>query len=177
MDQTNVASLKILVVEDNAHFRTLVRTILAALGIEAVVEAADGAEALEKLRDFPADLVILDWKMDGVDGMECLRRIRAADGPAPYVPVIMVTGYSEARLIREARQAGVDEFLPKPISAKALLMRLIEAVERPRPYAKTSDYFGPDRRRRRDLHAGSDRRREQSNLIPSDAVRRARRRA
>lgn len=177
MEPLNISHLKVLVVEDNAHFRNLVRTILETLGIADVVEAKDGAEALETLKSFPADLIILDWRMDGLDGVECLRRIRTApDSPSPYVPVIMVTGYSEARLIREARQAGVDEFLAKPISAKELLTRLIQAVEQPRPYAKTTDYFGPDRRRRRDIHGGAERRREQCNLIPVESVRQARRR-
>ena len=65
----------------------------------------------------------------------------------PYVPIIMLTGHSEKRRVTIARDAGVTEFLAKPISAKALYQRILTVVASPRPFIKTKTYFGPDRRR------------------------------
>ncbi len=140
--------LSILIVEDNLHFRNLIRTILGALGVPRIEEARDGAEAIEVLRGFPADVAILDWKMDGVDGIELVRRIRTSeDSPNRFLPLIMVTGYTESSLIRSAHDAGVNDFLAKPISAKSLWSRISSVIETPRPFIQTTEYFGPDRRR------------------------------
>jgi len=65
----------------------------------------------------------------------------------PYVPIIMLTGHSEKKRVVTARDAGVTEFLAKPISAKALYQRILNVVANPRPFIKTKNYFGPDRRR------------------------------
>jgi DNA-binding response OmpR family regulator len=65
----------------------------------------------------------------------------------PYAPIIMLTGHSEKRRVTLARDAGVTEFLAKPISAKALYQRVMNVVASPRPFIKTKNYFGPDRRR------------------------------
>lgn len=68
----------------------------------------------------------------------------------PFVPVIMVTGHSEKSRVYEALNAGVNEFLVKPVSAKGLYSRLISVIERPRPFVRSKTFFGPDRRRRAD---------------------------
>jgi two-component system, chemotaxis family, chemotaxis protein CheY len=65
----------------------------------------------------------------------------------PYVPIIMLTGHSEKKRVIDARDAGITEFLAKPISAKALYERIFSVVAHPRPFIKTKAYFGPDRRR------------------------------
>jgi two-component system, chemotaxis family, chemotaxis protein CheY len=65
----------------------------------------------------------------------------------PYVPIIMLTGHSEKKRVMSARDAGITEFLAKPISAKALYQRILNVVANPRPFIKTKNYFGPDRRR------------------------------
>jgi DNA-binding response OmpR family regulator len=65
----------------------------------------------------------------------------------PYVPIIMLTGHSEKKRVIAARDAGITEFLAKPISAKALYQRILNIVVNPRPFIKTKTYFGPDRRR------------------------------
>ena len=65
----------------------------------------------------------------------------------PYAPIIMLTGHSEKKRVLSARDAGITEFLAKPISAKALYERILNVVANPRPYIKTKTYFGPDRRR------------------------------
>lgn len=151
--------LKILLVEDNEHFRRLVKTILHAVNVRDVAEASDGKEALELLKTFSADVCVTDWRMEGMDGMTFVRAVRnAPDSPNPFLPIIMCTGYTETTLVLEARDAGVTEFLAKPISARSLLMRLLAIIRNPRPFVRTSTYFGPDRRRRQLDYPGPDRR-------------------
>lgn len=161
MAAVDITTLNILLVEDNVHFRTLIRSILQALGMEQLTEAQDGIEALEILGEQNFDLVILDWKMEGMDGVECVRQIRELSGACAQVPIIMVTGYTETRLKREARDAGVNDFLGKPISPQSLLNRIVSVVENPRPFYRSDDFFGPDRRSKDKPYDGVERRVEQ----------------
>jgi len=145
-------SLKILLVEDNQHMRAIVLAILKGSGMRDVREARDGAEALEILRQFPADIALVDFNMSPIDGVEFTRMLRnASDSSNPYLPVVMITGHSERSRVVEARDAGVNEFVVKPLTARALLSRLDSVIMRPRPYIRClGGYFGPDRRRKGD---------------------------
>jgi DNA-binding response OmpR family regulator len=82
------------------------------------------------------------------DGLELAQMIRQPGANSnPYVPIIMLTGHSEKRRVMSARDAGITEFMAKPISAKSLYQRILNVVCNPRPFIKTKSYFGPDRRR------------------------------
>lgn len=141
-------ALQILLVDDNQHMRAITATILASAGFRRIREVRDGAEAIEALRDWPADLAIVDFNMAPIDGVEFTRLVRnSADSPNPYLPIIMMTGHSERKRVYEARDAGVTEFCVKPITAKAILDRIQAVIYKPRPFVKSSDYFGPCRRR------------------------------
>jgi two-component system, chemotaxis family, chemotaxis protein CheY len=157
--------LKALIVEDNTHMRTLLRSLLNALGIKTVYEASDGGTAFDELRERKPDFVLTDLSMKPVDGIEFTRLVRTAnDSPNPYVPIVMVTGHTERHRIEAARDAGVTEILAKPITAQHLFMRVAEIVERPRAFVRCASYFGPDRRRRRlDDYIGPWRRQEDTN--------------
>jgi CheY-like chemotaxis protein len=140
--------LKALVIEDNAHMRILLRSLLNALGVKTVLEASNGTEGLRLLRDGKPDLVLTDLSMKPVDGIELTKDVRTSyTSPNPYVPIIMITGHTERHRVEAARDAGVTEFLAKPITAQALFLRLAEIVDRPRPFVRCETYFGPDRRR------------------------------
>ena len=148
---TPLAALRVLLVDDNQHMRSIVATVLAGVGVEQVRECWDGAEALDALRQWPADVAIVDFHMQPVDGVEFTRLVRqAADSPNPYLPIIMLTGYAERARVMEARDSGVTEFIVKPVTARAVLDRLNNVILRPRPFIKTGEYFGPDRRRKQD---------------------------
>ena len=160
MSGYNLERLNFLIVDDNKHMRALVKTILHALGSKNVTEAADGANAFKELRVFPADIIICDWNMSPLDGMDFVRLVRTGkDSPNPFVPLIMLTGHTELSRVMEARDVGVHEFLAKPISAKGLYSRIRSIIEHPRPFVRTSVYFGPDRRRRQIEWKGKERRR------------------
>lgn len=141
----------ILVVDDNHHMRMLIMEILRAIGVRDAHEAGDGAEALNVMRTKRIDLVITDIAMQPIDGVDFVRLLRNSnDSPNPTVPVIMITGHSTPARVNEARDAGVNEFLVKPVTAKGVLDRLQRVIDRPRQFIRTGDYFGPDRRRRAD---------------------------
>jgi CheY-like chemotaxis protein len=143
--------LRVLIVEDNNHMRTLLRSLMNALGIRQVIECTDGASAYAALRDRKPDFVLTDLSMKPVDGIEFTRMVRTAkDSPNPYVPIVMVTGHTERGRVEAARDAGVTEFIAKPITVQNLLLRVAEIVERPRPFVRCHSYFGPDRRRHKD---------------------------
>jgi CheY-like chemotaxis protein len=140
--------LRFLVCDDNPHMRRIIRTLLHSFGAREVYEAEDGATALEMFTHYIPDIVIADWAMPIFDGLELTQMIRQPEGAGnPYAPIIMLTGHSEKRRVMVARDAGVTEFLVKPISAKGFYQRILNCVASPRPFIKTKNYFGPDRRR------------------------------
>ena len=154
--------VKILIIDDNAHIRTMLAGILRAIGINLIIEAGDGAEALQILRTNRIDVVLTDLAMGPLDGIDFVRLLRnSPDSPTQRVPVIMITGHSTMRRIEEARDVGVDEFLTKPLTARGVVHRLQQVIDHPRPYVKSEDYFGPDRRRRVDGHYNGPERRNQ----------------
>ena len=159
----NLERVNFLVVDDNKHMRALVKSILKALGVQNIFEAGDGADAFKELRHFPADVIICDWNMSPLDGMDFVRLVRTGkDSPNQLVPIIMLTGHTEMNRVLEARDSGVHEFLAKPISAKSLYSRIRAIIEQPREFVRTSMYFGPDRRRRQtDSYTGPERRKAQ----------------
>ena len=138
--------LRILLVDDNQHMRVLLTEILRAIGVVHIHEGADGAEGLQQLRNHAIDIVMTDLSMQPLDGIDFVRLLRnSPDSPNQMIPVIMITGHSTMRRVAEA-----NEFLAKPLTARGVLERLNRIVEHPRPYIRTQDYFGPDRRRRAD---------------------------
>ena len=143
--------LKILVVDDNHHMRVLLSEVLRAVGLQNIYEAGDGAEALQQMRAHPIDIVLTDLAMEPLDGLDFVRLLRnSPDSPNQMAPVIMIPGHSTMRRISEARDVGVNEFLAKPLTVRGVLDRLQKIIDHPRPYVRTDDYFGPDRRRKVD---------------------------
>ncbi|MGD0144216.1 MAG: response regulator [Rhizomicrobium sp.] len=160
MTNPSFMAVNLLIVDDNRNMRTLLRTVLRAIGIKQIHEAADGNSGYAELLRCKPDIVITDLSMQGADGIEFTRKVRLSrDSPDPFVPILMVTGHTERARIEAARDAGVTEFLAKPITVQSLLDRLIKIVERPRPFVRSEAYFGPDRRRRRSDSGAAPRRR------------------
>jgi two-component system chemotaxis response regulator CheY/two-component system phosphate regulon response regulator PhoB len=130
---------KAVVVEDNPRFRELVKIVLGSLGITEVAEAKDGNDAIAVLETFDADIVIMDWTMGGMDGVTCTQHIRSgALGCDPDLPIVMLSGHGGDDAIRHAREAGVDVYLIKPISLRALhdgIQRALGRSDRPREAA------------------------------------------
>lgn len=163
MKAYDLSRLNVLVVEDNQHMASLLKDILRAFQIRNVKVSPDGGEALRELRVFPADVAITDWMMEPIDGIDFVHFVRtASDSPNPFLPIVMLTGHTELGRVTEARDAGIDEFLAKPITANALYHRIIRVIDHRRTYVRGGHYFGPDRRRRDDPHySGPERRKSE----------------
>ena len=152
--------LKVLVVEDNMPMTELIKSLLISFGVGGVYTAKNGKEGFDICLEQNPDLILTDWMMREMDGISLTRLIRTSPKSRnQFVPVIMMTGFSEKRRVVQARDAGVTEFLVKPFTARDLYRRLEEIIERPRQFVKSDEFFGPDRRRRVDpLYNGPMRR-------------------
>jgi two-component system chemotaxis response regulator CheY len=115
--------MNVLVVDDAATMRRIVRSLLRELGIKNVREAEDGEMAFEDLKRQKADLVVSDWAMPKMTGIELLRAIRQDEG-LKEIPVLMVTAESKKENIMEAVQAGVNNYIVKPFNSKTLEEKL-----------------------------------------------------
>jgi two-component system chemotaxis response regulator CheY len=139
--------LKVLIVDDERTMRKVTRSLLHAIGIRTVYEANDGNSGLEAIRMHSPDVVIVDWEMPSPNGPEFVRAVRSPETfPLPDVPIIMLTGHGERSRVVEAVRLGVNEFLLKPVSTKALLARFVSLIVQPRRMVKKTDYYGPEPR-------------------------------
>jgi len=160
--------VKFLIVDDNAFMRTIIRRVLSALHAEQVREASDGEDALQIMQTFAPDIIILDWEMKPMDGLEFTRKVRLSrDSPNVFTPIVMVSGHSERGRVVAARDAGVNEFVVKPISAKSLFDRIQAVIDRPRPFVRLKSYFGPDRRRKTVGRGEEERRVAKPAMVPA----------
>jgi len=116
-------TLKVLVVDDMSTMRRILKNVLKQIGYTDLHEAEDGAVALKKLREGGFGLVVSDWTMPVMTGIELLRAIRA-DSDIKHLPVLMVTAEAQKDNIIEAVQAGVNNYVVKPFTADALLEKL-----------------------------------------------------
>lgn len=154
-----------LIVEDSHLMRQLIRSLLRGFGFDHVGEAADGSEALEMIELRSYDIIICDWMMEPTDGFSFLGQLRRH--PSPHLrslPVIMLTSVAEELQVVAARDAGVTEYLVKPVSADKLRLRLLSALKRPRAFVTSENYTGPDRRRRDTKTPGAPARRFSDRL-------------
>lgn len=111
--------MKILVVDDSATMRNIIGNILEQIGYTDILNATDGAEALEILKNNEVDLVITDWNMSVMSGLELVKCIRA-DETMDGMPIIMVTSESAKSEIITALQAGVNHYIIKPFTREML---------------------------------------------------------
>jgi len=143
-----IQALCVVVVDDNQYMRKMVRNLLVNCGIKEIYEAADGIAALDTIRTVGPDVVLLDWEMPLLSGAELVRIVRSPGVfPMPDVPIIMLSGHGERWRIVEAMKLGVNEYLIKPVSAKAIYDRLVSIFAQPRPAVQLGDYYGPEPRK------------------------------
>jgi len=170
----DLSSLTVLVVDDNDVMRSTFKQLLRAYGVRKIFEAHEGAEALQHVDMRPIDLLITNWDMRPIDGIEMVRILRRHPIPEKQMmPVIMVSAHSTHRNVRYARDCGVNEFLTKPVAPIDLYLRQEEIILRPRAFVKCPTYIGPDRRRRGDLRYNGPGRRAQDtdNRLPGASIK------
>lgn len=152
--------LRVLIVDQNAHIRELLRTILQSVGAGAIDLSHDADAGFDAYCRREYDVVFTDSELQPISGLDFVDLIRTSPkSPNPYVPIIMLSGYSDEERIKAARDHGVTEFLAKPFTVDIVLKRLEAVIENPRSFVRTGSYFGPDRRRTSSLdYSGPDRR-------------------
>lgn len=120
-------SMPILIVDDYKTMLRIVRNLLKQLGFENVDEASDGSEALGKLREKKFDLVISDWNMEPMTGIQLLKEVRG-DENLKNLPFIMITAESKKENVVAAAQAGVNNYIVKPFNAATLKTKLTSVI-------------------------------------------------
>ena len=154
------SKVSFLIVDDNKLSIKMVGDTLRYLGATDIEVTRDPDEALTLMKRQRSDVIITEWKMEGMSGMDFLDILRnSAASPNRFIPVIMLTAHSEEQFVTGARDTGVTEFLAKPFTAKGFYARLVSVIARPRNFINAPSYFGPDRRRKAVPYDGDERRR------------------
>lgn len=128
--EANVSHINVLIVEDDLLMVKLLRSVAETLGFHTIETATDGKKALARLDAVPCDLIIADWAMQPMDGITLTRKIRERDDPRyRTVPIIMITGKSELRHMKKAKDAGITEYMVKPFTVPELCTRIATVLE------------------------------------------------
>ena len=148
MKRYNLTKLEVMLVEDNAFMRRLMRGILRELGIRKVRDAEDFDTALNIHQVSGLDLVFTNWSPE-LNVLDFLKTVRRGDeSPNPEVPIIVITAFTEVHHVLAGRDAGCNEFLAKPVSAETIYQRICNVIENQRPFIRSEHFVGPDRRRK-----------------------------
>lgn len=138
--------LVVLVIDDNVGMRSIMTAVLRTLGFSEIRLADDAVEAQKIIPQVKPDLIITDLKMPVLDGVTFVRNLRADESnPFSEVPIIVATGHTEEKHVKACIAAGVDQFLAKPTTGKALAERITRALSPDRQFIRTGDYNGPRR--------------------------------
>ena len=167
-----LSRITVLVVDSNDAIRELMGKILGELGFRRVIFASNGYDGIKECRDTWVDLIITDWDLHISDHLEeekyaetafksewgdfppnngasFVKYIRSGRGKSDkFVPIIMLTGPVNPDVVMHARDSGVNEILMKPIDSANLCKRIINIVDKPRPFVTCENYYGPCRRRK-----------------------------
>ena len=147
----SLSRVRFLIVDDNTHAVNLVKAMLRGFGADQLYDAQTVDSAQRRMKITPCDIVILDYMLGAEEGVTFARWLRNdPDSPAPYTPIILLTGHADRPKIVAARDAGVNEFCVKPVTPADLMKRIAWVIDRARPFVRSQTYFGPDRRRHDD---------------------------
>jgi DNA-binding response OmpR family regulator len=156
----DLQQLRIMAVDDNRHMSQLLGAILRGLGIQYFEAYNDAAKAYRAIGEFRPDIVFLDWDMPKLDGAAFADRVRRDPGsPNHFLPIVVISAFGDREHVTRARDAGVHEFLVKPVSGRGVYDRIVSIIERPREFVRAPKYVGPCRRRHKEaIYRGVERR-------------------
>lgn len=123
-------SKRILIAEDNPNLRQVIVNIVKKIGYAQVLEAEDGEIAWQFIQRGGVDIVLTDWAMPGLDGMQLLKKIRTATMPTRDIPFLMITAADTKNAILSAGKEGVDAYIIKPFSVNTIMDKITEAIEK-----------------------------------------------
>lgn len=131
-DKIDLGHLRVLIADDNAFMRQILKTVLRGFGVKNTYEANDGTDAFSVIASHQIDLCLMDIEMAPMNGLEFTRRLRRVIEPATSatknLPVILVSSHARVEVIEKARSVGANSFVVKPVQPKALRTRIIKAL-------------------------------------------------
>ncbi len=156
-----------MIVDNHDHMCHIIREILYAFGARNIISATSVQKALDKYSSARPDLIIADYRMRPIDGIEFAKFLRHhPDSPNQFVPIIMMTADATKQVVSLAMSAGINELLVKPIRPVGLWKRIEDVVMHPRAFIRTPEYFGPDRRQVSSVqYSGPEQRSQEVELI------------
>jgi CheY-like chemotaxis protein len=164
-----LSPISFLIVTVNPHMASILQVLLKALGAGPVRTCSDAAGAFEAVRQERPDIVLADHVAERLDGLAFTRGLRRGQA-APDLPVILISAHGERRRLAEARDAGVDEVLLKPVDARDLLHMVQNLLRAERLFIRAPGYVGPDRRGGSDPAYGGPERRGASGPAAADGI-------
>lgn len=167
MKEYSFANAGIMVIDDSAWMSAVLRQMLKSIGFTRIDTVSNPTNALTLLESSAPDILLTDWDMPGMDGLELTRRVRRLAGDVRFLPIVMVSAYGTLGCVTAARNAGVTEFLVKPVSPHSLYRHLVAVIERPRLFIEAPGFVGPDRRRSTGTNTTPHRRRA-SDIVSMD---------
>ena len=143
-----IENLNMLVFDGNPYMCKIAKAILSGFGLSEIHTTQNVSQALDVLNSGSIDIALCALDMNPVDGILFTKMVRArAEPDNPYLPIILMTTQTRRRRIVEARNAGVNAIIAKPLRPIDLFSRIRYVVEQPKNFVRTNTYFGPDRRR------------------------------
>jgi len=158
-----------LIIENSAMMRSILREMLREFGVSEIVVVHNGEEGIDAIKERAFDFIILDFFLGKLDGGDFTRLLRRnTRNPNRKTPILLITALPGHEKVVKSRDCGINELLAKPISAKALYLRLHSMLTKPRPFIDTDGYMGPCRRRRQlALPECGERRKSTAQQIPA----------
>lgn len=142
-------NIHVLIADGDLYMSGILAHTLHGMGFVNVTRVGNGSRALEVIEERGADILITEWNLQNLDGINLSLRLRdPKQSPDIMLPIIMVTGKAELQNVEQARDSGITEFLVKPFSSVMLFDRIRRVFDEPRDFVLASNYVGPDRRRK-----------------------------
>jgi len=124
-------NISILIVEDNEQIRTLLHSVLSNVGLSNIVEAEDGLSAWQQLATHHFDIILTDWMMPKMSGLELLKKVRQSASKFKNIPILMITASDKSENIVEAAQHKINGYIVKPFSVKTIVSKIEEVLSNP----------------------------------------------
>ncbi|WP_417668076.1 response regulator [Roseibium sp.] len=139
----DLSQVSFLVVEDNMHMRSILRSVLSGFGVRQIYEATDGADGLETVLDRTPDFVLVDWAMTPVSGSDFIKILRSERDPLiSTIPAIVVSAHSRKATILEAVKLGVHGFIAKPVSPAVLYNHISDILHKQAIHGRCKGVYG-----------------------------------
>ena len=158
MTQFDFQKLSVLAVDDNRYMLRLLQMILQSMDVHDVHCLQNPDEAMSEIERSHPHLVITDLLMQPIDGVTLTKIIRMEREPICFTPVLVLSGFTDAEHVLQASEAGAHHVLAKPVTTGALYKQIVTLIEDERPFFRTNNYFGPERRKAQTSFEGPQKR-------------------